>query len=121
MILVKKNDLLFFLILTGLMTLLGWAALKERQRHIAPSGGELVIERPGETLRYSLSNDRSFSVGTHTVEISKGRVRVTEARCPLKICEKQGWVTEGVIICAPNRTAFIVRPARKEDYDVITR
>ena len=121
MTLVKKNDILFFVILASLMILLGWAASAERQRHLTPSGGELVIERPGQTLRYSLDRDRSFSIGTHTVEISAGRVRVIEARCPLKTCEKQGWVTQGVIICAPNSTAFIVRPAREEYYDVITR
>lgn len=118
---VKKNDLLFFVILAALMAVLGWAATAERNRHLAPSGGELLIERPGETVSYSLDRDRSFSIGTHTVEISQGRVRVTEARCPLKTCEKQGWVTQGVIICAPNSTAFIVRPAREEYYDVITR
>jgi len=117
---IRKNDLLFFVTLFFLMALFGGVALRQRER-ISSAVGELVIQRPGETLTVSLDKDRKFSIGTHTVEISGGRVRVTEASCPLKICEKQGWVTEGVIICAPNRTALIVRPAHKEGYDVITQ
>ncbi|HHH84359.1 MAG TPA: NusG domain II-containing protein [Firmicutes bacterium] len=118
---VRKNDLLFFLILLCILIILGLLALAERRIHSTSTGGELIIERPGETFRYSLEKDRTFSIGTHTVEISSGRVRVTEAHCPLKVCEKQGWVAEGVIICAPNKTVLIVHPASEGGFDVITR
>ena len=43
--------------------------------------------------------------GTNTVQVEKGRIRVSEADCPDQICVHQGWISDGVvpIVCLPHR------------------
>jgi len=43
--------------------------------------------------------------GTNTVQVERGRVRVSEADCPDQICVDQGWISDGTapIVCLPHR------------------
>ena len=43
--------------------------------------------------------------GTNTVQVERGRIRVSEADCPDQICVHQGWISDSVIpiICLPHR------------------
>jgi hypothetical protein len=63
--------------------------------------------------RYSLDTDRKVYVeGSHghlTVEIKDREVRVIDASCPNKLCERQGWIKSGAIICLPSRISVAVR------------
>jgi len=115
-----KNDVIFFACLIIILFLSALLGFESRPGKSTSGSAYLVIQRPGESKRFSLNENQRFSIGTHTVEIREGAVRVSEARCPLKICEKQGWVKEGVIICAPFKTAFIVGAEGAEAYDVIS-
>ena len=115
-----KNDVIFFVVLIIILLFMAVLGDKSRPGKSFSESPCLVIQCPEERKRFPLNEDQRFSIGTHTVEIREGAVRVSEALCPLKICEKQGWVKEGVIICAPFKTVFIVGAEGKEAYDAIS-
>ena len=88
-------------------------------REVLSSGRDVSIEVDGRTsYRYLLDADRKVRIeGSHgavTVEIKGKKVRVIEATCPNRICEMQGWVDRGVIVCLPNRISVIVGGPDKE-------
>lgn len=65
------------------------------------SQGELI-----KTL--SLEKDQTITVETETgrnvVTVKDGKVAVTEANCPDKVCVNRGWCSGGAqIVCLPNR------------------
>ena len=76
-----------------------------------------------KTFVYPLNQNRELivngKIGTAKVEIGDGRVRILNSPCPLKICEKKGWISNkgDFIICVPNR---IVIKITGEKYDAIT-
>jgi hypothetical protein len=82
-------------------------------REAMPQGGDIVITVDGK-LQYTLPRDRDRVIpipgpfGDTVVEIKDGKVRVREAHCPNRICEKQGWITKGAIVCLPNRIVITV-------------
>lgn len=51
----------------------------------------------------------SFTVewggGYNTVEVERGRIRVSEADCPDQVCVRRGWSAQGVgpIACLPHK------------------
>lgn len=113
--------LLIFLLL---VSLIGIVFIKEA----LPKTKDVTIEVEGKIAhRYSLNDDRLIKVeGPHgflNVEIKNKKARVTGASCPNKLCEHQGWITDGVIICLPARISVIVgRPEKSRDImvDAIT-
>ncbi len=92
-----------------LISLVGIVFVKE----VLPRTEEVIIEVDGKvSYRYPLGTDRSVEVkssaGQLTVEIKDKMVRVVHASCPNKLCEAQGWVRSGAIICLPSRISVIV-------------
>ncbi len=82
-------------------------------REAMPKGSDVIIEVDGRTAyTLALDTDRVLSVpgpyGNTVVEIKGGRVRVKEAHCPNRLCEKQGWITRGAIVCLPNHIVISV-------------
>ncbi|HYA26814.1 MAG TPA: NusG domain II-containing protein [Thermodesulfovibrionales bacterium] len=97
------------LILLLLVSLLGIIFVKE----VLPRSEEVIIEVDGKpSYRYPLDADRAIEVkssaGHLTVEIKGRMVRVIHASCPNRLCEAQGWIQSGAIICLPNRISVIV-------------
>lgn len=43
--------------------------------------------------------------GSNTISVEKGRIRISEADCPDRICVDQGWISDGTvpIVCLPHR------------------
>ena len=43
--------------------------------------------------------------GSNTVQVERGRIRISAADCPDQVCVKQGWISGGAvpIICLPHR------------------
>ncbi len=82
-------------------------------REAMPQGPDIVITVDGKP-QYTLSRDKDRIVsvpgpfGVTVVEIKDGKVRVREAHCPNRICEKQGWVSRGAIVCLPNHIVITV-------------
>ena len=56
-----------------------------------------------------VAEPRSFTLedgsGANTVQVERGRIRVSAADCPDQVCVKQGWISGGAvpIICLPHR------------------
>lgn len=78
----------------------------------ARPGGKLIAEQDGEFLfSYMLnSGDKEFDVltadgGMNHVRVQGGRVAVTDADCPDKVCVKSGWILNSgeSIICLPHK------------------
>ncbi len=66
------------------------------------SGGELV-----EEIDLSTSPNRVFTVecadGSNTIVVEDGKIRVSEADCPDKICVRTGWLGNVPIVCLPHK------------------
>lgn len=97
------------LILLIFISLSGIFFIKE----VLPKPEDVSVEINGKpTYRYPLDADRLLYVegpyGHLTVEVKNKEVRVVNATCPNKLCEHQGWITRGAIICLPNRISVIV-------------
>ena len=84
---------------------------------ITSSGRTAVIYKSGEIVREirldSLAEVEEFDVTddngrTNTVRAERGRIRITHADCPDKVCVNQGWITNGVvpIVCLPNEVTI---------------
>ena len=67
--------------------------------------GELMEEIPLDSVGASYS----FAVqdgagGTNTIQVERGRIRVSQANCPDQVCVDQGWISDGTvpIVCLPH-------------------
>ncbi len=87
----------------------------------AKPGGDLVCIKYGnETERYPLYEDRRIKIesnGVHSVvEISDGRVFVSESDCASGVCVRTGKINSGSIVCAPGSILITVEDG---EHDVI--
>ena len=62
---------------------------------------EIDLDRVAEPRSFTLEDGS----GTNTVQVERGRIRVSAADCPDQVCVKQGWISGGAvpIICLPHR------------------
>lgn len=83
-------------------------------------GGRTVLVVP-------LTRDRTFSVrtriGTETLEVSAGRIRVTSSPCPRKICKQQSWVSRAgeQIVCVPGDMVVRVTGGDPSGVDAVSK
>lgn len=113
------GDRILFIFLL-LASLLGIFLIKE----VLPHGREVTVEVEGKVeYKYPLDSDRVIRVkgprSQLAVEIKDRKVRVVDASCPNKLCERQGWITHGAIICLPGRISVMVgRPEKPNNRTV---
>jgi hypothetical protein len=93
-------------------------------REAVSRNADVVIEVGGKAVyTLTLDTDREVTVegmhGDAVVEVKDGKVRMKEARCDNHICVKQGWITQGTIVCLPNRIVVIVGAGMKKEIDAI--
>ena len=79
----------------------------------AHTGSVAEIVQDGKTLRRidlaQVTEPYSFPVecadGVNTITVEPGRIRVSDADCPDKVCVAFGWLSEGSvpILCMPHR------------------
>jgi hypothetical protein len=87
--------------------------------------GEKVIISVDKTndFVYPLNQNKEIIVngklGEAKIEIRDGKVRILNSPCPLKICEKKGWISKkgDFIICVPNRVIIKIEGKK---YDAVT-
>ena len=94
-------------------------------RDVITRGPDIVIEvagRPAYTV--PLDTDREIPIdgreGHAVIEIKNGLVRMKEADCDNRTCIKQGWISQGAIVCMPNGIVVIVGTGSKKGMDAIT-
>ncbi len=89
-------------------------------------GAEVRVQSEEGTFLYSLAEDRRFELsgplGTSTVEISSGQVRVVEDPGPLQICVRQGWIERPGewLACLPSRIFIRIEGEQQGDVDAQT-
>ena len=85
----------------------------------APLGKTAKILSDGKTVRVvdleNVKDPYEFTVaskdgGENTVRVENGRIAVTGASCPDKICVKRGFIsgTQPPIVCLPNKLTVVV-------------
>ncbi len=89
-------------------------------KDVLPKGRDVVIEVEGKVeYKYPIDSDRVVKVksahGQLTVEIRNHMVRVVDASCPNRLCEHQGWITRGAIVCLPGRISVLVGSPGKQN------
>jgi len=90
--------------------------------------GELVsVSVNGrEVNRFPLSENRDLSVqgplGKSLIRVRDGKVWVTKAPCPQKICMKMGKISRSgeIIVCIPNRVFIKIEGKTEQNLDGIT-
>ena len=78
---------------------------------LSPARNTVNIVRDGEVL-YSFdltkTEDTTFDIyykdSKNTIEIKDGKIRISAAECPDKICVKSGWLSSSAmpVVCLPN-------------------
>lgn len=108
----KIGDILFFLLILTSGILLS-------KNLFAKKGPSVEINANGKKYEYSLSQDGIFKVegkiGTSSIQIKDGKVRIIDSPCPNKNCVHQNW--GNLIICLPNNV--IVSVKAQEDFDAV--
>lgn len=101
---------------------LSWFLLSHRTE-----GTVVQVIQDGTVIREidlsRVSREYSFVVdsadgGSNTVLVQPGRICISEADCPDKICVHQGWLTDESIpiVCLPHRLIILVKnPASDTD------
>lgn len=107
----KLNDRILIL---GVMiaAILMWMLLSFRG-----IGRKVVVYRDGEEIhRYELTDEIHLSMEYHegqenVIDIKDGKVSVTSATCPDRICVKQGTISKKgeTIVCLPHRLVIEIQ------------
>ena len=99
-------------------------------RAVLTSGGKTaVIYQNGEIIREinldEITEPLEFAIEggdgqTNDVRVEQGRIRITSASCPDKICVHQGWIENGVvpIVCLPNKVTIEICGDASGDNDI---
>jgi hypothetical protein len=109
-----------------LLALIPVAVLK-----LSAAGGATDVVEIQVSGRKVLSLNRSESglrevrgpLGLTRIEIREGRVRVASSPCPLKICERAGWIESAgeMIVCLPNEVVVRLPGSAGKDLDALSR
>lgn len=87
-----------------------------------------ITDSEGLQSCFSLTEDRIFTVetglGTNVIEIKDGKVSVSDADCPDKLCAKQGAISKAgeSIVCLPHKLVVRITgdEAAESTYDAVT-
>ena len=105
----------------AVLALLSWLLLASGRE-----GTVVEVVQDGVVLREidlsAVTGEYSFEVerpggGSNTVCVQPGRVCVSEADCPDKICVAQGWLSDQAapIVCLPHRLVIRIKDAGQLD------
>ena len=127
---IRKADIILFILLV--VCGLAASAVLSMSHTEAGRSARVVIESNGsEFAEYSLYSDVTVTVpaskktstdGYNIVEISGGKVSVTEASCKNQVCVKHGSIsrTGETIVCLPNRLVVRIEDPEGGGYDTVT-
>jgi len=115
---IKIREIILIIIIIAVSLFYIYYGLKNDDKY----DNKVVLYNKGDKKVYSLDKNQVIDIGTHKIIIKNSRVRIRDAVCPLKICEKQGWVKDGVIVCVPEKVAVeIYNTDKKKEFDVIVK
>lgn len=106
----RRKTSIVFITCALAISFLAWGCM-----HLtAPSNNPIhqqvqVTDGDGQVHTLPLDKDGSYtfttSLGTNTVEIANGRVRMQHSDCPGRDCVEQGFISDAteVIVCMPHK------------------
>lgn len=104
-----KTRVILFLLLAAVAASAAWLLLRDGdtdapRARILRDGvllEEIDLDRVAEPYSFTLEDGS----GANTVQVERGRIRISAADCPDQVCVKQGWISGGAvpIICLPHR------------------
>lgn len=105
----RKGKILLFLLLAAVVLSAGFIFLK-KEKPSAPVAritrdGELLREIPLDEVEESYSFVVEDELGSNTILVEPGRIRVSEADCPDQVCVNQGFISDGTVpvVCLPHK------------------
>ena len=123
-IILKRNDLILFLVLVGVALALSLVLYGKGSR-----GGIVVVQVDGKKMAsYPLDRDRDVMIrvpggGYNHLMIRDGSCYLSDADCPDRLCVKQGKISKDgqSIICLPHRLVITVHRGEKSDVDTVAQ
>ena len=117
----KTRTWIVIIAAAAVLALLSWFLLTDRRE-----GTVVEVIQDGVVLREidlsAVTGEYSFDVqwpggGSNTVCVQPGRICVSGADCPDKICAAQGWLSDEAvpIVCLPHRLIIQVKDAKQLD------
>lgn len=104
-----KTRVILFLLLAAVGVSTAWLLLRDGDTD-APTArilrdGVLLEEIDLDQVDEPRSLVLEDESGSNTVQVERGRIRISAADCPDQVCVKQGWISGGAvpIICLPHR------------------
>ena len=104
-----KAKAVLFLLLAAVAASAAWLLLRDGDTD-APTArilrdGVLLEEIDLDQVDEPRSLVLEDESGSNTVQVERGRIRISAADCPDQVCVKQGWISGGAvpIICLPHR------------------
>ncbi len=103
----RRNKILITICLTIFVAGIIWSAFVL----FAPNKDLVKIIRDGEvlyTFELSKTADTTIKIpygdSSNTVEIKDGKIKMSEAECPDRVCVDSGWLSSSAmpIVCLPN-------------------
>ena len=105
----RSGKILLFLLLAAVVLSAGFILLK-KEKPSAPVAritrdGELLREIPLDEVEESYSFVVEDELGSNTILVEPGRIRVSEADCPDQVCVNQGFISDGTVpvVCLPHQ------------------
>ena len=107
------------------LAVLSWAVLRARQE-----GTVVEVVQDGVVVREidlaAVTEEFSFVVewpggGWNTLRVQPGRICVSDADCPDRVCVSQGWLSDQTapVVCLPHR--LVLRVRGETELDAVAR
>ena len=119
---IAVSVLILIVILSAAIILIRGVVTSDRRIAVIYKNGEIVreinLDKVTEPIEFTVEGDNGER---NTVRAERGRIRITEASCPDKICVNQGWIENAVvpIVCLPNKVTIELRGGKNNDIDGI--
>lgn len=93
-----------------ILALIIFAAAFSMKKSVSPEVAVVMVDADGESYEFKLSENKIHNVqgplGTTSIEVKDGKVRIIDSPCPGKTCINQGWTSP--IVCLPNKVVVRV-------------
>lgn len=106
----SRNAKIILILLLAAAVLSAGVILLQKKEAAAPVAritrdGELIREIPLDEVEESYSFVVEDELGSNTILVEHGRIRVSEADCPDQVCVNQGFISDGTVpvVCLPHK------------------
>ena len=115
--------LILIVILSAGMLVIRGAVTSGKKTAVIYQNGEIIreinLDEVSEPIEFTIEGENGQ---TNDIRAEQGRIRITSASCPDKVCVHQGWIENGVvpIVCLPNKITIEIRGTTDSEIDGLT-